>query len=61
MSRGEERVSTFILTAAAVGFLTEAITRFVSLMRFVPSVKICLIFGLLSLFFLLMHMGLTSD
>lgn len=60
-TRGEERVSTFLLTAFAVGFLTESITRFLSLMHKTPSVVLCGILGLLSLLFLLMHMGLTSD
>lgn len=61
MTRGEDRTSTFLLTALSTGFLTEALTRFISLMRVTHSVVICGIIGLVSLIFLFMHFGLGDD
>ena len=61
MSRGEDRATTFFLTAISVGCLTESLTRFISLMRFTPSVALCAIFGVIALFFLLFQMGLNAD
>lgn len=61
MSRGEDRATTFFLTATTVGCLTESFTRFVSLMRPTPSILICGVFGTISLFFLLFQMGLNAD
>jgi hypothetical protein len=61
MSRGEERSTIFLLTTVTVGCLTEAITRFVSLMRFTLSIKICFSVGVLGLVLLFLEMGLTED
>lgn len=60
MTSGEDRTATFFLTAISVGCLTEAVTRFISLMRIVPSVIICLIVGIIALFLLLFQMGLAE-
>lgn len=61
MTRGEDRVTTFLFTAAASGCLTESITRFISLMRLTPSVVICGVLGTVALVLLLLQMGLASD
>lgn len=61
MTRGEDRTTTFLLTALSVGFLTEATTRFLSLMRATISVRLCGGLGLLFLLLLFMHMGLMDD
>ena len=61
MSRGEDRATTFLFTALATGCLTEALTRFVSLMRFTPSVCICGGLGVVFLGMLLLQMGLAED
>lgn len=61
MSRGEDRATTFLFTALATGCLTEALTRFISLMRITPSVIICGAVGVVSLGLLLFQMGLAVD
>lgn len=61
MSSGELRATTFLFTAVSVGCLTEAVTRFVSLMRCTPSVVFCAIIGIVTLAMLIMHMGLLED
>lgn len=61
MTRGEDRTTTFLLTALATGLLTESLTRFVSLMRFTVSIGICGIVGLMALGLLFMHLGLGND
>jgi hypothetical protein len=61
MTLGEDRTTTFILTAAATGLLTEGLTRFMSLMRATISVRVALPLGVLALILLFMHMGLGSD
>jgi hypothetical protein len=61
VTRGEDRTTTFLLTAVATMCLTEALTRFFSLMRATISVRVCLPLGLLALFLLFMHIGLGSD
>jgi len=61
MSRGEDRSTTFFLTALSVGCLTESLTRFVSLMRVTHSVIICGVLGVLALLVLLFQMGLGED
>jgi len=58
MTRGEERASTFLLTAITTGCLTESVTRTVSLMRFTPSAIICGFVGVVFLGLLLVQMGL---
>ncbi len=61
MSRGEDRATTFLLTALSVGCLTESLTRTASLMRFTKSAIICGALGVFFLFFLLLQMGLNDD
>lgn len=61
MTRGEDRVSTFLFTALSVGCLTESITRTVSLMRFTPSAIICAVAGVVFLGLLLIQMGLAEN
>jgi len=61
VTRGEERATTFLLTAIASGCLTESITRTVSLMRFTPSAIVCGVLGVFALVLLLLQMGLIND
>lgn len=61
MTRGEDRTTTFLLTALTSGLLTESLTRFVSLMRFTVSQGVCGGLGLVALLLLFMHMGLSGD
>jgi hypothetical protein len=63
VTRGEERTTTFLLTALTTGFLTEGLTRFMSLMRATVSVRLSLPLGLFFLALLFIHFGLliTDD
>lgn len=61
MTRGEDRVSTFLFTAISAGCLTESVTRTISLMRCTKSAVICAILGVVALVFLLIQMGLGDS